>query len=86
MMPSGQLGVLAKMQLAAWETLAEGWATFQVLDVDTGIYVERCASCFTSLWRHNDSTGAEYVYTDEQQRALVVAHLRLSHPDLDPDV
>lgn len=80
-----RVNALAVRQLAAWEELARDWPTFQVLDVNTGIWVERCASCLTGIWRHNDRDGKPYVYDDAERLALTVAHLRQAHADLDPD-
>lgn len=82
---SSPLAPAAERQLAAWQELARDWATLRVLDVDCGIWVVRCASCFGGIYRATDRHGHEYRYSDAEIGALVVDHLRRSHPGLDPD-
>lgn len=71
-----QLGLLARLQLTAWQDLARGW---QVDDAG------KCAECGKGVYLVTDSAGAAYRYTDAEQLALVVLHLRNHHADLDPD-
>ena len=86
MMPLGQVAPLALRQLAAWEEIAKDWATFDGADAEfPNVVVERCASCFGGIYRKTDDLGKTYAYTDAEVLALVVAHLRLAHADLDPD-
>jgi hypothetical protein len=72
-------------RLAAWEDLARGWATLRFYDVDAAAWNERCASCLGGIYRVTDPNGKPYPYSDADKLALVVAHLRQSHQDLDPD-
>lgn len=85
MFPQRGLSPLAEKQLAAWEDIARGWATLQIFDCDAGAWNERCASCLAGLWRHADEHGTAYEYADAEKLALIVAHLRVAHLDLDPD-
>jgi hypothetical protein len=73
------IGVLARMQLAAWQDLARGWVAYEDWPH------LRCVSCHQQIRRLADDTGTPYAYTDEQHLAAVVAHLRQRHMDLDPD-
>jgi hypothetical protein len=68
------------MQLAAWETIAEGWPVS--LEGDTW----RCGDCGGPVALALDPAKRTYQYTAEQFRALIVLHLRTRHADLDPDV
>ena len=79
MFPLGRVAPIAERQLAAWEALAAEWSSY------ADGPVRRCVSCHIGILRTHDDSGAEYQYTDEQWLALVVAHLRQAHMDLDPD-
>lgn len=79
MLEPPRLSYLATGQLAAWEQIADGWPMFEDWPC------LRCASCLISVMRIADDQDHVYKYTDEQRRALVVAHLRQAHMDLDPD-
>ena len=74
------LAPLARMQLAAWEALADGWQVSREQDV------YRCVTCTHGVALACDAYGHDYQYTGEQWRGLVVLHLRAKHPDLDPDL
>lgn len=77
---SGGLSPVAARQLAAWEDIARSWALYN----DSICF--RCASCHIAVWRRVDEHGNEYQYTNEERSALIVAHLRQAHMDLDPDL
>lgn len=79
MLEPAVISSVAKGQLAAWEDIARGWALYND-DI-----CQRCASCHIAVWRLVDEHGTEYRYTSEQRLALIVAHLRQAHMDLDPD-
>lgn len=70
---------VAAGQLAAWEEIARGWALYND-DI-----CQRCVSCHVAVWRLVDDTGNAYQYSEEQHLALIVAHLRQAHLELDPD-
>lgn len=77
---------VAVAQLAAWEKIARDWTFVEGIDSEfPNVAMLRCASCFGGIYRLTDDTGTEYRYSPEQQLALTVAHLRMSHLDLDPD-
>lgn len=82
-----ELPPVAAGQLAGWQDIARGWATIEVIDVDFSPAVrnQRCASCLGGIYRVTDPHGKPYPYTDADLLALVVAHLRQAHMDLDPD-
>ena len=80
MLEPAKLSHVATGQLAAWEKIAEDWPDYH--DKAT---VQRCVSCQVAIYRVADINGQPYTYTDEQRLALVVAHLRQAHMDLDPD-
>lgn len=82
---SGGVSPVAAGQLAAWEAIARDWLTLQVFDADAGAWNERCGSCFAGLWRLADDHGQPYAYSGEDKLAMIVAHLRVAHLDLDPD-
>lgn len=84
-MSTTELPAVAAGPLAAWQDMARSWATFKVLDVDTGSYVQRCASCMGGIYRVTDRHHKPYPYSEADLLALTVAHLRMSHMDLDPD-
>lgn len=75
-----KLGWQAVSQLAAWEAIAEGWASHD--DLTT---VRRCLACGQGIWLLTDVSGRGYAFTHEQILAQTVLHLRNFHPDLDPD-
>ena len=89
MFPLRCLAPVAERQLAAWEAIARDWPLYEDGDC------ERCASCHQNVIAVTDVLApveegtsrrpAAYAYTDEQRLALVVAHLRQAHMDLDPD-
>lgn len=86
MLEPSVISSVALGQLAAWEDIARDWATVEGTDAEfPNVVMVRCASCFGGLYRGTDDTGRPYHYTPEQQLALVVAHLRQAHMDLDPD-
>lgn len=76
---SGGLSPVAARQLAAWQDIARTWPLY-----NDGI-CQRCASCHISVWRLVDEHGTEYRGTNEERQAMIVAHLRQAHQDLDPD-
>ena len=73
------LGRMATDQLAAWERLADGWA------VEAAGRRLECGACHGSILLLTDRHGAEYQYTPDEHRALVVLHLRNFHSHLNPD-
>lgn len=77
---SGQLSGVAVAQLAAWQERAKAWP----LNV-TGDGHQRCQACGQSVVRRFDDEGRPFTYATETLLALVVAHLRQVHGDLDPD-
>lgn len=82
--PHGIAPVAAR-QLAAWEAIGREWKTAKVFDVDTGTWNEACAECWDGLYRLTDRHGKPYAYSEADRLAAIVAHLRRSHLDLDPD-
>jgi hypothetical protein len=74
------IAALARMQLAAWEQIADDWPVS--LERDTW----RCGDCGGPVALALDAAKRTYQYTGEQFRALIVLHLRNHHADLDPDV
>ena len=84
MLEPPKVGALARMQLAAWETIADGWPVS--LDSRAGEQaVWRCGNCGNGVALATDSTGTAYQYTAIQWQAMIVLHLRNAHPALDPD-
>lgn len=71
---------MAQKQLAAWRHYAEDW---EVYADDEHV---RCAKCDQSITRLADRNGARYEYSTEDQWALLVAHLRQNHPEIERDV
>lgn len=85
MLEPAVISYVARDQLAAWEKLAEDWATVALRDPGTEIRHERCSSCWQSIYRITDEQGHAYRYSDEQKLAATVLHLRQAHAYLDPD-
>ena len=79
MLEQPKLSSVATGQLAAWEDIARSWTLYND-DV-----CQRCVSCHMAVWRLLDENGNAYRYSVEQQLALIVAHLRQAHMELDPD-
>ncbi len=78
--PAG-LGALARVQLAAWQQIASAWPLY--LDAAEGHM--RCCACTQSVARLTDDAHKAFSYTAGDWLALLVAHLRQAHPDMDPD-
>lgn len=74
------LSIVAQKQLAAWRRYAEDW---EVYANDEHV---RCAECHQSIIRLADRNGTRYEYSAEDQWAMLVAHLRQNHPDVERDV
>lgn len=74
------LAIMAQKQLAAWRAYAQNW------DVYADDEHVRCAECHQSITRLADRNGARYEYSADDQWALLVAHLRQNHPDVERDV
>ena len=71
---------LGDVQRAAWEAIADGWASDD--DLTT---VRRCRECGQGIYLLTSVTGKTYSYTHVDILALTVLHLRNFHPGLDPD-
>lgn len=79
-MPGSGLAAVARQQLAAWQQIAGVWPLW--LDAAEGHM--RCAGCGQSVVRLADDSNRAFAYTAADWLALLVAHLRQAHPDMDP--
>jgi hypothetical protein len=71
---------LAMAQLRAWEAYAEEWDIYRE---DNHI---RCMACDQSVACLTDRNGIAYRYSENDQRALLIAHIRQNHQDIEREV
>lgn len=71
--PKGEVAPHAIRELQRWQKIANEW----------GIYPDgrcrRCMECDENIWFAVDDHGREYIYSDEEINALIVAHIRQVH-------
>lgn len=75
---------LALSQLAAWESIANGWTVGAVIKAGSVHLV--CGEDMATLFVLTDKHKRSYRFTAAQVQAATVAHLRDRHRELDPDV
>lgn len=79
------MSTLAERQLWAWQKIAEDWPSLEHhAEKDSKVVVARC-QCGKGVLLVTDSAGRLFSYTRDQWLALLVAHLRNHHQELDPE-
>lgn len=71
---------IVRAQLDAWKAYAEDWDVYQE---DNHI---RCAACDQSVARLTDHNDIAYTYSRDEQWALLVAHIRQAHQNVEREV
>lgn len=74
---------IADKQLAQWEAYGRNFPL--VIDPDSAGTPMRCGFCGQSIYFICDTFGNSYGYTDEEELALTVAHIRQAHEEVDYD-
>jgi hypothetical protein len=87
---------VALIQLAAWQELAVTWPISIVYFDESNRSVETpvdgesshaaCGECTVSIYAITDRAGNKYTYQPGQELAMVVAHLRNFHRELEPKI
>jgi hypothetical protein len=76
----GTLHELAIEQLKKWQDIAQQWDTFEApINGRQGIHCRRCSQ---TIWFRTDMGGHVFLYTSDQILALVVAHIRQNHAEV----
>lgn len=79
---SRALAPLAVAQLGMWRACALQWPLYQ----EKNSHHVRCAQCAQSIIRVADSSNNTYDYTHDQRIALIVAHIRQAHAEVESEV
>lgn len=74
---------IADQQLAVWEAYGRNFPL--VIDPDSAGTPMRCGFCGQSIYFISDKYGNSYGYTDDEELALTVAHIRQAHEDVNYD-
>lgn len=74
---------IAQTQLEQWEAYGRNFPL--VIDPDSAGTPMRCGFCGQSIYFISDTFGNSYSYTDEEELALTVAHIRQAHEEVDYD-
>lgn len=81
----GEIATVALEQLRAYQRCADNWPMREMLRHDDRLGVTRtcmcCAfdECIECIWFVKDVNDNPYTYTDDELRALKVAHIRQVH-------
>lgn len=74
---------IAHRQLELWEEIALSWPVF--LDNSEKQWPYRCNKCGQCIYFGKDPSGSFFLYTGEQELALIVAHIRQCHSEVIDD-
>lgn len=77
---------IAQEQLRPYQEAAQTWPVKETMRRDNlqrARWCSVCRECDQSLWFTRDVKGVPYEYTEEEKLALIVAHIRQCHPDLE---
>jgi hypothetical protein len=73
----GEIAQTALDELEHYREHARHWPVKEVFQ--DGRFMVICQKCLQALWFVKDSSGAEFNYTDAEELALKVAHIRQCH-------
>ncbi len=79
---------IAQEQLRPFREAAQTWPVYQEMrrqmrdDKTKHRWVHACRICGQAIWFNSDENSQPYDYTEEEQLALITAHVRQCHSKL----
>lgn len=73
---AGEIHPMAIDQLKLFEEAADRWGLAQSAD-----QYYRCGQCQQAIWREVDDNGHSYLWSAEEIKSLIVAHIRQRHSE-----